>query len=216
MDKEQIDLKRSLTNEDKDVLYAPFVPNIGFYQYYWEKTELKTLDEILSNIQTDAALAHLNNLIAEYALYLVNQNIDFSFISINISENLYATEHSLEKLKKFGKIKGLIKTDILQDIIGLCFCWKAYKIENEIGEYSLVDTMGMISDEYYDLKYFVVKCDEFIKKVEKLGYDISYKKFEEKVNLLCDNPQQYLDDCEIKISYNMEKNNNGHQKVKRL
>lgn len=116
---ELIKLKERLISETKTKKYGYFDPTDS--SVYPE--DVKSVEELTSEIDTQKALETLELLMENFVTYLATKGTGFKKIVLSIPNDLFASEQFLNKCandENYGEVENNIaKEDILYDVIPL-------------------------------------------------------------------------------------------------
>lgn len=171
---ELIKLKERLIIQTKTKKYGYFDPTSA----YVDPEDVKTVEEITSEIDTQKAIETFELLMENFVRYLVDRGTDFQKIIFSIPIDLFASEHFLNKCANDEKCgyerSDITKEDILYDVIPLSIMFQAFETDEKNSWIDLDDS------EYAEIRPIgTVKYSEFVKGLELLGYDVSLKTFDE-------------------------------------
>lgn len=151
-----------------------------YFQYesgssFVDKKNGKSKAEIVSKINTKKTVKELSYFINSYIEYLISNGEKFEKIEFNIFGDLYIDEEFFKKnLINSRNFNPSVLTidNVLYDIIPLNIIFSSFE-NNDIS--SMNDLP--YSEEFLDLGN--IRYSEFVKELEKLGYSINIKTFDE-------------------------------------
>lgn len=197
MNKEDlINLKENLTKVTKTKKFGYFCQSEDDV----DPDLVKPVDEILSEVNTQQAIEKIELLLEDYINELINHGIDFDIIKLSIMPDLFASEFFINKCandEKFNENRSIKKEDVLYDIIPLSVSLDTYIYEENKPK------LNLDSEHIYPgiMSIGPVKYNEFVKGLESLGYDSSFKTFDEYFNNVCNS----CNCSEVIIDFSKEK-----------